>query len=173
MPRDSNDAISSSPLVTAELDAHVPFSGCEVSCGASSRAVRSQIRAPSLDRPRARGTCAASASCRAGRAIPRSERPPAPRSAHRDGHPRSPVKRIRAPGFRPSSGRSSSRSTRPAASRWPTRRSRADPPLRPEARRGCVRRLLAADGVRDGSDEGDRCGGGENPGGESEEHTCL
>src|SRR3954468_8163437 len=40
MPRDSNGAIRISPLVIGELEAHVPFSGCDVSCGASSRAVR-------------------------------------------------------------------------------------------------------------------------------------
>ena len=48
MPCDSNGAMTCSPSVSAELDAHVPLSLCEASCGSASRAVCSQTTLPVL-----------------------------------------------------------------------------------------------------------------------------
>ena len=116
-----------SPLVIAELDAQVPLSGCDVSCGASSRAVRSQTTGRWRGRSRARGTV-----CRTGRAprgacerFDRRRRPERPSAGTRD-RPRRSAKRIRGRGSRSSIGCSSCRSTRAAASRSSTRRSRTD-----------------------------------------------
>jgi hypothetical protein len=46
MPRDSKYAMTCSPSVIAELEAQVPLSWCDASCGGSSRAVRSQASLP-------------------------------------------------------------------------------------------------------------------------------
>ena len=46
-PRDSKNAITCSPSVTAELDAHVPLMGCVLSWGRSSVATRSHTIVPS------------------------------------------------------------------------------------------------------------------------------
>src|SRR3954468_11468739 len=80
MPRDSNGAIRISPFVIGELDAHVPFSGCDVSCGTSSRAVRCHTTVPlarSIARTRylctdgdaPRGPCDASVATPAGTTV--------------------------------------------------------------------------------------------------------
>src|SRR3954462_5870461 len=80
MPRDSNGASRISPLVIGELEAHVPFSGCDVSCGASSRAERSHTTLPvarsiasttylCTDGMAPRGACDASIATPAGTAV--------------------------------------------------------------------------------------------------------
>ena len=90
MPCDSNGAMTCSPSVTAELDAKVPLSLCEASCGSASRAVCSQTTLPSSDRSPSRrsGARRERAARRAARAHRRRPSPPARRSARRRDRPR-------------------------------------------------------------------------------------
>ena len=86
-PRDSNDAITCSPSVAADADAHVPFSGCDASCGVSSLATRSQTTLPVLRSSamttylcatgvRPSGACAAAPSTVVGTAVVTKTRSP-------------------------------------------------------------------------------------------------
>ena len=89
MPCDSNGAITCSPSVMAELDAQVPLSLCDASCGSASRAVCCHTILPSFRliamitkrcTPRTgsppRGACGSPTSPPAGTAVNRKTRSP-------------------------------------------------------------------------------------------------